>query len=558
MGVLEPPYGYSNYIWNRNPCIKGDSSCHNLTSNTLTMSMEKMNNSNESKDLQSEYSHIIIGGGSAGAVLASRLSENPTFHILLLEAGEAFSEHQYPEVLTNSEIIAANGDSRYDWGYQSVPNDAGHVIPIPRGKVLGGCSAVNAAVALRAIPNDFKRFTDMGLNEWSYEQVLPYFKKLEKSSVKGEQWHGRNGYLPVNQLEQSDLSPMQFAFMEAAKLKGYEEISDFNGETQYGVGAYPVNIVKGTRMNTGMTYLNPSVRQRKNLTIIGSALADRVMFDGKEAIGVVLSDGRMFKGREIILSSGTYGTAAILQRSGLGPADLLEPMGIPVIADLPVGKNIVDHPFYFNTYASDPKKVGRLSPVTGVNLWTRSSFAASDELDLHITAGHLFDPGSSPTNSGYVIGVALTNPSSRGYIKITSRDPERPPMIDLNFLSTEMDGQRMLEGVRLSRELAQTTPLKDMTVKELTPGWDITDDNLMLAAINQSLQTYNHPVGSAPMGSKKNPNAVVDAWGKVHGVERLRVVDASIFPSFISSGPNVTVIMTAEKIADQIKTTTID
>ncbi|MCE7054226.1 GMC family oxidoreductase N-terminal domain-containing protein [Algoriphagus sp. AGSA1] len=515
--------------------------------------MEKVNNTTEGQDLHSEYSHIIIGGGSAGAVLASRLSENPAFHILLLEAGEAFTEDKYPELLSNSQIIAANGDSRYDWGYQSVPNDAGHVIPIPRGKVLGGSSAVNAAVALRAIPNDFKRFVDMGLKEWSWEHVLPYYKKLEKSNSGEEAWHGHTGYLPVNQLHQIDLSPMQAAFMEAAKSKKYEEIVDFNGEKQYGVGAYPVNIVNGSRMNTGMTYLNQSVRKRHNLTIMGNALADRVLFEDKKAIGVVLSDGRLFKGREIILSSGTYGTAAILQRSGLGPREVLQPMGIPVIADLPVGKNIQDHPFYFNTYASDPEKIGRLSPVTGVNLWTRSSFAGPDELDLHITAGHLFDSGLSPTNSGYVIGVALTNPNSRGYVKIISRDPETPPMIDLNFLSSQEDGQRLLEGVKLSRELARTPPLKDMTVMELTPGWDITDDNLMLASINQNLQTYNHPVGSAPMGPKESTNAVVDVWGKVFGVERLRVVDASIFPSFISSGPNVTVIMAAEKIADAVK-----
>lgn len=517
------------------------------------MSTEKFNKTAKGKDSRREYTHIIIGGGSAGAVLASRLSENSAFDILLLEAGEAFSEDKYPELLSNSQILAANGDSRYDWGYQSVPNDVGHVIPIPRGKVLGGSSAVNAAVALRAIPNDFKRFADMGLKEWSWEHVLPYFKKLEKSNRSEEQWHGHTGYLPVNQLHQIDLSPMQTAFKEAAKSKKYEEIADFNGEKQYGVGAYPVNMVNGIRMNTGMTYLNQSVRQRQNLTIIDKALADRVLFEDKEAIGVELSDGRLFTGREIILSSGTYGTAAILQRSGIGPADLLQSMGIPVIADLPVGKNIVDHPFYFNTYASDPEKIGRLSPVAGVNLWTRSSFAEPEELDLHITAGHLFDSGESPTKAGYVIGVALTNPSSRGFVEITSRNPETPPMIDLNFLSSEEDGQRLLEGVKLSRELAQTTPLKEMTVMELAPGGEITDDNRIMKSIKENLQTYNHPVGSASMGPKESLNAVVDAWGKVYGVERLRVVDASIFPSFISSGPNVTVIMAGEKIADEIK-----
>ena len=517
------------------------------------MSIGKENKTATDKNVCLEYSHVIVGGGSAGAVLASRLSENPAFHILLLEAGEVFAEDKYPELLSNSQIIAGNGNPTYDWGYQSVPNDEGHVISIPRGKVLGGSSAVNAAVALRGIPNDFKRFANMGLGEWAWEEVLPYYKKLEKSNMDNQQWHGHTGYLPINQLSQADLSPMQAAFMKAAQAKKYDHTTDFNGHMQYGVGAYPVNIINGLRMNTGMTYLNQSVRQRVNLTIMGQVLADRILFKNGKATSVLAADGRIFSAENIILSSGTYGTAAILQRSGIGPKDLLQPLGIPVIADLPVGKNFVDHPFYFNSYAADLHQIGSLTPVTGVNLWTRSSYAEMGDLDIHITAGHLFDPEQSPTKAGFVIGIALTNPKSKGFIKITSHQAEAPLLIDLNFLSVEEDRQRLLQGFKLSRELAQTAPLKDLALEELTPGSQVNDDEQIMKIIKQNLQTYNHPVASAPMGLKGSRVAVVDAWGNVHGLKGLRVVDASILPDFISSGTNVTVIMAAEKIADEIK-----
>jgi choline dehydrogenase len=217
------------------------------------MSTEIVNKITEDQHYSADYSHIIIGGGSAGALLANRLSEDPSFHVLLLEAGAPFSQAEYPEVIANSQILGANGDNRYDWGYQTQPDDTGHSIHIARGKVLGGSSAVNGAVAVRGIPNDFKRWVDMGLPDWAWENVLPYYKKLEISNLDDERRHGHGGHFPVNQLRRSDLSPMQIAFMEAAKARNYEEITDFNGEKQYGVGAYPANIINGIRMNTGMT-----------------------------------------------------------------------------------------------------------------------------------------------------------------------------------------------------------------------------------------------------------------------------------------------------------------
>ncbi|BEM13289.1 GMC family oxidoreductase N-terminal domain-containing protein [Serratia marcescens] len=488
---------------------------------------------------------VIVGGGSAGAVMAARLSENPARRVLLLEAGHSYAPYDYPRLIADSDVLGANGNPEFEWGYRTEPGYVSHAIGAIRGKVLGGSSGVNGAVAIRARPEDFNRWDLPG---WGYQDLLPAFKKLEtRHGLHDRAIHGDSGPFPVVQLTLDDITPMQRAFVAATRANGYDAIDDFDGPSANGVGPYPMNIVNGVRVNTGMAYLDEKTRARDNLTLRADTLVDRVIFDGQHAIGVRLASGEEIHAAEVILSAGTYGSAAVLMRSGIAPAQQSKRLGIPVVADLPVGENLVDHPFYYNAYAARPDVIGSQSPVIGAKLWTHSSQAEPGELDLHITATHLFPHDQSPTGVGFVLAVALTRPQSTGRVWLESRDPAAAPHIDLNFLAQESDRVRLLEGVKLARKIGQTAPLSTLIHSELAPAAD--SDEAILASMVATLDTYHHPTSSAPMGNAGEPKAVVDLQGRVHGVYGLRVVDASIFPDVPSVATNVTTIATAEHIA---------
>jgi choline dehydrogenase len=309
--------------------------------------------------------------------------------------------------------------------------------------------------------------------------------------------------------------------------------------------------VNHIRQNTALVYLTSRVRDRSNLVIRGETLVDRVLFESRAAVGVVTADGAVYRAREVILSAGTYGSATILLRSGVGPARDLRRLGIDVVADLPVGQHMQDHPFFYNVYSLAPGHT-QMAPGPLAQLWAATSEAGQDELDLHINAQHLLDPSMSPTGGAIVLAVAIVQPESHGSVRLMSAHAEDPPLIDNNFLATDRDRRRMFEGVRLARRIARNAVMSPFISAEMMPGDNVRDGDLP-DAVESALESYGHPTASAPMAREGDERAVVDSRGAVYGVTGLSVVDASIIPLAPSAATNLTTVMIAERISLKLR-----
>ncbi|MEU8874471.1 GMC family oxidoreductase N-terminal domain-containing protein [Streptomyces javensis] len=502
--------------------------------------------------------HVVIcGAGSAGCTLAARLTEDPGTSVTLLEGGPDYpAPEDMPDDIRSAWIF---GVPDHDWGFTSeavavsdnIPSwsvvNAGEV-PMPRGKVVGGSSAVNGTNALRALPVDFARWQAMGADSWGWDSVLPYFRKLEDDPAGGS-WHGTGGPIRVRRFPGTEQTPVTKAFIEACQGLGHRYVDDLNGPNPCGVGPLPTNQVDGVRQSAALCYLTPDVRARPNLTVRPDTLVDRVETVNGRAQAVILATGERLAGDTVVISAGSYCSPGILIRSGIGPADDLDRLGVPLVhANEAVGRNLRDHPF--STLAFQPTSAFDQSDPPLQTLLHRASSGTRDDsgIDLQVVL-FTVDPAR------IFVGVALLRPYSIGRVETVSRDPRVAPRIVANFYQHPEDLARVVEGVKHIRELVAHPALKAYVGEEVFPGADVVGDAAIAAAVQGAPTTQAHPVGTCSMGPAASPWGVVDQRGAVHGVDGLYVIDASIMPTLPVVPTNLTTIMIAERCADHLRKT---
>ncbi len=494
---------------------------------------------------QRSHDIVIVGAGSAGCVLAARLSESGERSVLLLEAGPDHPASRVPPEIRSGW----QPTSSHDWGYVGEAGNGVPAVALWRGKLVGGCSATNATVALRGRPADFDAWAALGNPGWAFEDVLPVFRSLENDLDFAGPWHGSDGPLPIRRYQPREWVAGQGEFVSACIAEGHGRADDHNAPGAIGIGPMPLNTIDGMRRSTAIAYL-AAARSRSNLTVRSDVLVDRVVFAADRAVGVRLAaTGETIAARHVVLSAGAYGSPAVLWRSGIGPAGQLRALGIAVRHDRPgVGDRLSDHPRIGMRFAAPRAALGAPGPGCQV-LLTMASPAARDGHDLHLFPWSLSEAGDSPTGARFTLHVALMTPLSRGRVRLRSADPADKPMIDVGWLSDGSDLPRLLAGVRAARRLVAQPSLAAIALRELTPGPAAQDDAELGAAVRANLGTYFHPVGTCAMGPADDTAAVVGAHGAVHGVDGLWVVDASIMPTIPAANTQLATIMLAERCA---------
>src|ERR1700760_2219088 len=528
------------------------------------------------------FDYIVIGAGSAGAVVASRLSESGSFRVLLLEAGSHGSDFFWSRVPVGvSKMI---DDPQVNWCYRSEPDEGsgGRQIDVPRGKMLGGSSSINGMVFIRGQAQDYDHWAQLGNRGWSYQDVLPIFKRMERYDGGSDQYRGRSGILRVTDTPRHRV-PLLEMIIAAAERIGLPFNADQNGASQEGVGMSQVTIARGRRQSTAYCYLDPA-RSRKNLIIEQGALAEALTLEGKRCVGVryavngVAREARA--SREVIVSGGAINSPKLLELSGIGQGDLLRSLGITPLHELKgVGENLRDHysprvkfaikarNLTFNDNARGWRLVreavkyglfgnGFLASTTvPVRMYFRTREGLETPDAVISIAPFLYEMVKRERRiarrQGITMNINVLRSESTGSIHVTSKNPADAPAIRFNFLSTEHDRVGLLAAIRKGRELMAASPLKEVTGEEIAPGDNLQSDAELLEWIRNNAETTYHPVGTCKMGS--DPMAVVDSPLRVHGIEGLRVADASIMPTLTSGNTNAPSIMIGEKCAEMVQ-----
>jgi choline dehydrogenase-like flavoprotein len=532
--------------------------------------------------LTDHFDYLIVGAGAAGCVLANRLSADPAVRVALIEAGP--SDRAFP---TNLKTLLPIGnifllpDARYNWQHEFTggPGVNGRKIACPRGRLVGGSTSVNGTVYMRGHRLDYEQWAALGNEGWGYEDVLRAYRRQENFAGGANPFHGTDGELDVRRL--AEPNPLALAFIESGVALGYARNPDFNGATQDGFGMFHLNQRGGARLSSARAFLHPALG-RPNLTLVTGALVERIDLRGTRAAGLTLREGgvqrRLHAAREVIVCAGTINSAQLLMLSGIGPEPMLRKFGIPVHHALPgVGENLQDHPSVAlavsnpgaQSYALSWRTAPRVAMAPLRYLFARRGMLASNaaeagglirsrpevdrpDIQLTLMSGMKESARTLPRRHGLVCHVAVQRPATRGRLSLASADPATRPILEPAFLESRQDMDLLLWGLRRAREIAAADPLARYCGPEFGPGDAVLDDRPLEAYIRASATTTYHPVGTCKMGPARDRLAVVDARLRVHGIEALRVADASIMPNITSGNTAAPSMMIGERAAEFI------